>query len=394
MSTPASTLRDRFRSQRISRFTESVIREMTRLAVRHHAINLAQGFPDFPAPDALKQAAHDAIDADINQYAITWGAKPFRDAIAAKYQRTYQWTVDPEREITVCCGATEGMVASLMAVLDPGDEVVLFEPFYENYGPDTQLCGATSRYVSLRAPDWTFDTDELRRAFTPRTKAIILNSPNNPTGKVFTRQELEFIAGLCREFDALAVTDEIYEHILYDGATHIPICALPGMRERSILVNSMSKTYSVTGWRVGWVLAPPDLTDSIRKEHDFLTVGAAAPLQQAGVTALSWGDDYYAGLSAEYVGRRDHILETLTGVGLRCFVPRGAYYVMTDISAFGFPNDVAFVRHLIERIGIAAVPGSSFYSHSGRGDQQVRFCFCKKYETLEGARRQIQQLTK
>jgi aspartate/methionine/tyrosine aminotransferase len=392
VSSTVTALRPRFRSRRISKFTESVIREMTRLAMKHGAINLAQGFPDFPAPEALKQAAADAIAADINQYAITWGAKPFRDAIAAKYLRTYGMEFDPEREVTVCCGATEGMIASLMAVLDPGDEVVLFEPFYENYGPDTQLCGAESRYVKLHAPDWTFDPDELRRAFTPRTKAIILNTPNNPTGKVFTRQELEYIAALCQEFDALAITDEIYEHILYDGTVHIPICSLPGMRERSILVNSMSKTYSVTGWRVGWVLAPPDLTDSIRKVHDFLTVGAAAPLQQAGVLALSWGDDYYAKLSAEYAGRRDHIVETLTSAGLQCFVPRGAYYVMTDISGTHFSDDVSFVRHLIEILGVAAVPGSSFYSHNGTPCLHVRFCFCKKYETLEKARRQIQKL--
>src|SRR5215467_2619477 len=240
MSTTATGLRARFRSQRISRFTESVIREMTRLAFRHNAINLAQGFPDFPAPADLKQAAHAAIDADINQYAITWGAKPFRDAIAAKYRRTYALDVDPERELTVCCGATEGMVASLLAILDPGDEVVLFEPFYENYGPDTQLCGAQARYVKLEPPDWTFDREELRRAFTPRTKAIILNTPNNPTGKVFTREELTYIAGLCQEFDALAITDEIYEHITYDGHQHIPMITLPGMRRRSILINSMS----------------------------------------------------------------------------------------------------------------------------------------------------------
>src|SRR5215510_8733085 len=305
---PATAMRERFRAHRIERFTESVIREMTRLAVRHNAINLAQGFPDFPAPAAIKEAAAEAIAADNNQYAITWGAKPFRDAIAAKYQRTYGVEFDPEREITVCCGATEGMIASLLAVLNPGDEVVLFEPFYENYGPDTQLCGATSRYVSLRAPDWTFDREELRRAFTPRTKAIILNSPNNPTGKVFDLAELQYIAELCQEFDALAITDEIYEHILYDGAAHIPISTLPGMRDRSVLVNSMSKTYSVTGWRVGWVLAPPDLTDSIRKVHDFLTVGAAAPLQQAGVFALSQNESYYSHLSSEYQGRRDHIV--------------------------------------------------------------------------------------
>jgi aminotransferase len=369
-----------------------VIREMTRLAFKHGAINLAQGFPDFPAPQALKQAAADAIAADVNQYAITWGAKPFRDAIAGKYRRTYGLEFDPEREITVCCGATEGMIASFLAILNPGDEVILFEPFYENYSPDTQLCGAEAKYVKLHAPDWKFDPDELRRAFTPRTKAIILNTPNNPTGKVFTRPELEYIASLCQEFDTLAITDEIYEHILYDGAVHIPICSLPGMRERSILVNSMSKTYSVTGWRVGWVLAPPDLTDSIRKVHDFLTVGAAHPLQQAGVLALSWGDEYYEKLATEYTGRRDHIVETLTSVGLRCFIPRGAYYVMTDISSTSFSGDVEFVRHLIENLGVAAVPGSSFYSHNQTPCPHVRFCFCKKYETLEEARRQIQKL--
>ena len=366
---------------------------MTRLAVRHGAINLAQGFPDFPAPEALKRAAAEAIDADINQYAITWGAKAFRDAIAAKYQRMYGMDFDPEREITVCCGATEGMIASMLGVLDPGDEVVLFEPFYENYGPDTQLCGAEPRYVQLHPPDWTFDRDELRRAFTSRTKAIILNTPNNPTGKVFTRPELEYIASLCQEFDALAISDEIYEHILYDGAVHIPISSLPGMRERSILVNSMSKTYSVTGWRVGWVLAAPDLTDSIRKVHDFLTVGAAAPLQQAGVTALGWGPEYYAGLAAEYDGRRRHILETLEASGLRYFTPKGAYYVMADISRTGYPKDLSFTRYLIETLGVAAVPGSSFYSRPESGGQFVRFCFCKKYETLESARRQLSLLT-
>src|SRR5436305_339315 len=392
VSSTVPVLRQRFRSRRIERFTESVIREMTRLALRHGAVNLAQGFPDFPAPAALKSAAAEAIDADINQYAITWGAKPFRDAIAAKYQRTYGLEFDPEREITVCCGATEGMIASMMAVLDPGDEVVLFEPFYENYGPDTQLCGAESRYVTLHAPDWSFDRDELRSAFTPRTKAIILNSPNNPTGKVFTRDELESIAGLCQEFDALAISDEIYEHILYDGATHIPICTLPGMRERSILVNSMSKTYSVTGWRVGWVLAPPDLTDSIRKVHDFLTVGAAAPLQQAGAMALELPEEYYRHLSDEYAARRDHLVASLEAVGFRCYLPRGAYYVMTDISGFHLGDDVTFVRHMIENIGLAAVPGSSFFSQNDMGRKNVRFCFCKKYETLEGARRQLSQL--
>ncbi len=394
MSTFATAMRTRFRSERIVNFTESVIREMTRLAMHHGAINLAQGFPDFPALDSLKEAAVEAIRADVNQYSITWGAKPFRNAIAAKYARTYGMELDPEREVTVCCGATEGMIASMLAVLNPGDEVVLFEPFYENYGPDTELCGATRRYVTLHQPDWSFDRDELRRAFNSRTKAIILNSPNNPTGKVFTRDELEYIAGLCQEFDTLAITDEIYEHILYDGAVHIPIMSLPGMRERSILVNSMSKTYSVTGWRVGWVLAPPDLTESIRKVHDFLTVGAAAPLQQAGVMALNLPEGYYTHLSEEYAKRRNHLINSLQEGGFRCFSPKGAYYVMTDISNFNFSDDVTFVRHLIEKLGVAAVPGSSFFSQPGMGNQNVRFCFCKKYETLESAKVQFLQLKK
>lgn len=382
----------RFRSHRTAGFTESVIREMTRLAIRHDAVNLAQGFPDFSAPEELKRAAADAIADDVNQYAITWGAKPLRDAIAAKYRRWYDIELDPEREITVCCGATEGMVAAMMAVVNPGDEVVLFEPFYENYGPDTQLCGACPRYVTLRAPDWTFDPDELRRAFTPRTKAIILNSPNNPTGKVFSRQELEFIAELCQEFDAVAITDEIYEHIIYDGAQHVPILALPGMRERSILVNSMSKTYSVTGWRVGWVVATGEISDGIRKVHDFLTVGAAAPLQQAGVTALSLPDAYYEKLATDYRERRDYVVAFLDKFGFHCFQPHGAYYIMTDISAFGFSHDVTFVRHLIEKVRVAAVPGSSFFSQESSEYQYCRFCFCKKYETLEKAKHYLSEL--
>jgi aminotransferase len=365
---------------------------MTRRAIVSGAVNLSQGFPDFAAPDVLKRAAAEAIADDHNQYSITWGAKNFREAIATKYRQSYGMEFDPEREITVCCGATEGMIASMLAVINPGDEVVVFEPFYENYNPDTQLCGAVPRYVTLHAPDWTFDPDELRRAFTSRTKAIVLNSPNNPTGKVFTREELTFIAQLCQEFDVLAFTDEIYEHILYDGSVHIPIASLPGMRERSILVNSLSKTYSVTGWRVGWVLAPPELTDSIRKVHDFLTVGAAAPLQQAGVCALSMGPEYYQQLATHYSSRRDYLINALTEVGFRCFIPRGSYYVITDISRFGFPNDREFATHLVEKAGIAAVPGSSFYAHTGVGDQQIRFCFCKKYETLEVARDRLKTL--
>jgi aspartate/methionine/tyrosine aminotransferase len=384
--------RARFRSRRTSQFTESVIREMTRLAIEHKAVNLAQGFPDFGAPEEIKRAAQEAIAADFNQYAITWGAKPFRDAIAAKYRKWYGLDYDPEREITVCCGATEGMIATLLAVTNPGDEVIIFEPYYENYGPDALLCDAQLKYVPLRPPDWSFDPDELRRAFSAKTKAIVLNSPNNPTGKVFTRAELELIAGLCQEFDALAITDEIYEHILYDGASHVPIATLPGMRERTVLVNSMSKTYSVTGWRVGFVLAAEDLTDSIRKVHDFLTVGAAAPLQQAGVVALNLPDSYYEKLSLEYQKRRDLLLELLGQAGFRCYRPSGAYYIMTDISGFGFADDVSFVRHLIERPGVAAVPGSSFFSDSNAGDTLIRFCFCKKYETLEEAGNRLRKI--
>jgi aminotransferase len=316
---------ERFRSRRTAGFTESVIREMTRLAIRHKAINLAQGFPDFAAPAGIKTAAQEAIAADLNQYAITWGAPPLRQAIARKYRDWYGLEYDPETGITVCCGATEGMIASLLAVADPGDEVIVFEPFHENYRPDALLSGAESRVVRLRAPDWSFDPDELRRAFSPRTKAVILTSPNNPTGKVFSAGELGLIAGLCREFDALAITDEIYEHILYDGAVHIPIATLEGMRERTVLVNSMSQTYSVTGWRVGWVLAHSAITGSIRKVHDFLTVGAAAPLQYAGATALSVGQEYYEHLSRDYGERCDILLAALERAGFRCFRPQGAY---------------------------------------------------------------------
>jgi aminotransferase len=391
---PAEILnrRPRFVSHRTSGFTESVIREMTRLAMEKGAINLAQGFPDFSAPEEIKRAAQEAISADFNQYAITWGAKPFRDAIASKVQKWYGLDYDPEREITVCCGATEGMIAALLAVTNPGDEIVVFEPYYENYGPDALLCAARRKLVQLKPPDWTFDPDDLRRAFSSKTKAIILNSPHNPTGKVFTRAELEIIASLCQEFDALAITDEIYEHILYDGASHIPIATLPGMRERTVLVNSLSKTYSVTGWRVGFVLAAPDLSDSIRKVHDFLTVGAAAPLQQAGVVALNLPDSYYEKLMVEYQKRRDFLLERLEQAGFRCFRPQGAYYIMTDISDFDFADDISFARHLIEDVGVAAVPGSSFFSDSAAGRALIRFCFCKKYETLEKAGNRLRRI--
>jgi aminotransferase len=382
----------RIGSERTRDFTESVIREMTRLAVRHGAVNLAQGFPDFPAPDWLKQAACDAILADVNQYSITWGSKPLRDAIAAKYRATYALQVDPEREVTVCCGATEGMVAALLGLVDPGDEVVVFEPFYENYAPDTKLCGAIRKLVRLHAPDWTIDPDELRRSFTARTRAIIINSPHNPTGKVFSRDELTLIAELCQEHDALAFTDEIYEHIVYDGARHIPIITLPGMRDRTVLVNSMSKTFSVTGWRVGWVLAAPEITATIRKVHDFLTVGAAAPLQQASAIALSTGEAYYTHLSSEYQGRRDYLLGILRETGFRCHAPGGAYYVMADIPiASRSHSDRDFAERLVLSPGVAVVPASSFYEIE-KNSRQVRFCFCKSYDTLRESGTRLKRL--
>jgi aspartate/methionine/tyrosine aminotransferase len=380
MATPS--VRKTFQSDRTANFTESVIREMTRLAIQHGAVNLAQGFPDFPAPVDLKEAAVRAIEADHNQYSITWGTRQFREAIAGKYMRSYGLEVDPEREVTVTCGATEGMAASLLATTNPGDEIIVFEPFYESYHPDTLLCGAERKLVKLYAPDWRFDPDELRRAFSAHTKAIIVNTPHNPTGKVFTRQELMLIASLCQEFDALAITDEIYEHIIYDGLEHIPLITLPGMRDRTILVNSLSKTFSVTGWRVGWVIAAPALTTTIRKVHDFLTVNAATPLQYAGTMALNEQSAYFNSLSAVYAGRRQAAITMLEAAGFRCYVPGGAYYIMTDIAAFGAVDDNAFARNMVEHHGVAAVPGSSFYFDKRCGFSQIRFCFCKNYETL------------
>jgi aminotransferase len=370
---------------------------MTRQAMLHGAINLAQGFPDFSAPAEIKQAAQEAISADINQYAITWGAKSLRQAIARKFQHWQGLTIDPEREITVCCGSTEAMISTLLAVCNAGDEVVIFEPFYENYGPDAILSGAKPRFVKLRAPTspeatWTFDETELRKAFHNHTKAIILNTPNNPTGKVFTREELELIRDLCLEFNVLAITDEIYEHIIYDRAHHISIATLDGMRERTVTINGLSKTYSVTGWRVGWTIAPPTITDAIRKVHDFLTVGAPAPLQEAGAVALDLPESYYSKLAENYRTRRDHLMPALVEAGFHCFRPRGAYYVMTDISAFKFPDDIAFTQHLIKDIGVAAVPGSSFYHHPRDGAKQVRFAFCKRDQTLDEAATRLKRL--
>jgi aspartate/methionine/tyrosine aminotransferase len=395
--TSPSTQTKHFLSDKVSQFTESVIREMTRQAMLYGAVNLAQGFPDFAAPADIKEAAQRAVAGDVNQYAITWGAKNLRNAIARQMGVWQGIAVDPEKEITVCCGSTEAMISNLLAVCNAGDEVVVFEPFYENYGPDAVLSGARPRFVKLRPPasdggEWNFDEQELRAAFGKHTKAIILNTPNNPTGKVFARTELELIRDLCVEFDVLAITDEIYEHILYDGTKHISMASLDGMRERTVTINGMSKTYSVTGWRVGWAVAPEKITNAIRKVHDFLTVGAPAPLQEAGAAALSLPAEYYAKLAEGYRTRRDHLIPELNAAGFKCFLPRGAYYVMTDISAFGFNDDISFTKYLVKDVGVAAVPGSSFYRDPRDGSRQVRFAFCKKLETLDAAAEKLRKL--
>jgi aspartate/methionine/tyrosine aminotransferase len=379
-------------SKKATQFTESVIREMTRLNDLHGGVNLSQGFPDFPAPAAIKDAACAAINADVNQYAVTWGARPLREAVAREFTRRYGLEVIADQQVTVCCGSTEAMMSTMMAIIDPGDEVVVFEPFYENYGPDAILSGATPRYVTLHEPSWSFDPDELAAAFNEKTKAIIINTPNNPTGKVFSRAELETIAALCRKWDAIAISDEIYEHIIYDGLPHVPIATIEGMADRTVTINGLSKTYSVTGWRVGWTISPPSLTGAIRKVHDFLTVGAAAPLQEAGAVALGLPDEYYAKLAREYQRRRDVLLDILERHHFTCFKPDGAYYIMTDIRSFGFKDDVEFARYLVKEVGVGTVPGSSFYKTSNEGRTKIRFCFCKRDETLAEADRRLAKL--
>jgi aspartate/methionine/tyrosine aminotransferase len=376
-------------SLRATQFNESVIRETSRLASQYDAINLGQGVPDFPCPEELKAAACAAIAQDINQYAITWGDRLLRQAIAVKAGKTLGRAINAETEITVACGATEAMVATMFGLLDPLDEVIVFSPFYENYGPEAILCGNTLKFVKLQPPAFTFDERELAHAFNDKTRAIIVNSPHNPTGKVFGKDELKAIARLCQKWGVLAITDEIYEHIIYDGAKHIAIGSLPGMEELTVTINSLSKTYSLTGWRVGWAIARPDLTTSIRKVHDFLTVGAPAPLQRAGVAAISMPQKYYDELIVQYDLRRRHMLETLDLAGIPYFKPQGAYYVFSDVSQFGFADDVSFTKHLIEKVGVAVVPGSGFVRPATGQPVYVRFCFSRRLETLEEARRRL-----
>ena len=393
---PASPQRTANTSPKLSaksaHFTESVIREMTRLAIHHGAVNLSQGFPDFPAPAEIKRAAQEAIAADVNQYAITWGSKSLRNAIAEKFKQTQGVAVDPEREVTVCCGSTEAMISSLMAIINPGDEVIVFEPFYENYGPDAILSGATTRYVKLRPPDWSFDPEELAAAFGPATKAIIVNTPNNPTGKVFDRAELECIRDLCVQWNASRSPTKFTSTCSTTARSIFPSRRSMAWRDRTITISALSKTYSVTGWRVGWAIAPPEASSSIRKVHDFLTVGAAAPLQEAGAVALRFPPEYYEKLAHDYSVRRERLLGILTDAGFRCFKPRGAYYIMTDISAFGFPDDVAFAKYLVKEIGVACVPGSSFFRNPADGRSIVRFTFCKKEATFQAAAERLAKL--
>lgn len=381
-------------AKRVQYFTESVIREMTRLAAQHNALNLGQGMPDFETPAEVKDAACRAIQEDFNQYAITWGAPSLRRAIAAKAKRFNGIDCDPETQITVCCGATECMMATMLALIDPGDEVVVFQPYYENYAPDALLSGARPVWVNLRPPDWRFDPDELRKAFSSRTRAIILNTPNNPTGRVFTREELSLIAGLCQEFDAYAFADEIYEHILYVDRPHISIATLPGMLERTVTISGLSKTFSITGWRLGYCIAPPELTAGIRKVHDFLTVGAPHPLQVAGAAALALPESYYDKLQADYTRRRQIFLPYLREAGFTFADPEGAYYVLVDIAPLGASDDVAFVHHLIKDIGVAAIPGSSFHSPADLGRTRIRFMFAKRDETLHQAGERLRRLNR
>jgi aminotransferase len=385
-------MQDPLFSQKAARFTESIIRGMSIEAAKYGAVNLAQGMPDFPAPQVLKDAACRAIQDDINQYAITWGSSNLRQAVAEHAARHLGLAVDPETEITVTCGSTEAMLVALLSLINPGDEVILSQPFYENYWPDCVLAGAVPRFVRVRPPRWVFDPCELAAAFCDRTKAIVLCNPNNPTGAVFTREDLEVVAALCCKWNVIAITDEIYEHIIYDGRTHVPIASLEGMFERSVTISGMSKTYAVTGWRIGTIMAPAALSRTFRQIHDFVSIGAAAPLQEAGAVAYRLPRAYYAELAALYQDRRDRLCQALWDVGFAFEPPVGAYYIMANISAFGAQDDVAFAHHLVRDVGVAVVPGSSFFSDKALGRNYVRFCFCKRAETLEAAAQRLRAL--
>ncbi len=379
-------------ADRVSHFSESVIREMTRFAQQHGALNLGQGMPDFESPQEIKDAACRAIQAGYNQYAITWGAPLLRQAIAEKVRTFNKIPCDPDRNVTVCCGATETMMATMLALVNPGDEVIIFQPFYENYGPDAIISGAKPVWIHLRPPHWQFDPDELRAAFSDKTKAIIVNTPNNPTGHIFTYDELSLIAELCRKYDAYALTDEIYEYIRYTDTPHISLATFPGMQDRTVTISGLSKTFSVTGWRLGYCIASPEISNGIRKAHDFLTVGAPHPLQIAGAEALKLPDSYYEKLKTDYQRRRDILLPYLHSAGFTVYEPEGAYYVMTDVAALGWHDDTEFVKEMIRTVGVSAVPGSSFYNPKDLGKTKVRFMFAKKDETLHQAGQRLQKV--
>jgi aminotransferase len=380
-------------AKRTATFTESVIREMTRIANQHEAINLAQGFPDFPMPEPLKEAACAAINGDINQYAVTWGSAALRIAIAEKYRRWYGMDVDKDAEVTVTCGATEAMASVFMALIDPGDEVIILEPFYENYGPDAILAGASPVFVPLEWPNWTLDADRLKKAFSKKTKAIVINTPHNPTGRVLSRAEMTLIAELCQKNDAWAITDEPYEHIRFAGDHHV-MATFPGMRERTITISSLSKTFSCTGWRLGYAVAPAKQTAAIRKVHDFLTVGAPAPLQAAGAIGFAFDADYFNHLAQDYKARLNMLAPVLREAGFQFVNPEGAYYLFADFSKISKKGDVEFAKWMIEEIGVATVPGSSFYHHKSHGKRFVRFAFCKKFETMKRAADRLARLPK
>jgi len=380
-------------ARRVSSFADSVFGEMTRLARLHNAVNLSQGFPDFEAPQAIKDAACTAIQAEQNQYAPPYGTKALGDAIASDFTRRYGVPLTADEQVTVCCGSTEAMMAVMLSSIDPGDEVIVFEPFYENYGPGAILAGAEPKYVRLYEPDWRFDPDELKKAFSNRTRAIVINSPNNPTGKVFTRDELQLVADLCQKWDVLAISDEIYERIVFSGHVHVPMASLPGMAGRTVTTSGLSKTYSVTGWRIGWAISPAALTGGIRKLHDYLTVAAPTPFHDAAVAALSMPDTFYSQLAADYQSKRNLMLDILERHGFTSYRPGGAYYVMADVSRFGFASDSEFAQHLVKEIGVATVPGSSFYIDPSAAPPTVRFCFAKRDETLHEADRRMARLT-
>ena len=379
-------------SQRTDTFTDSVIRRMTRISNKYGAVNLSQGFPDFDPPKEILDRLAQVTGEDVHQYSITWGAQNFREALAEKQRRFMGLPIDPDRHIVTTCGSTEAMMAAMMTVVDPGDKVVIFSPFYENYGADTILSGAVPIYVPLKPPTFCFDPEELEDAFRQGVKALILCNPSNPCGKVFTRQELEFIATLAEKYDTYVITDEVYEHILYAPHVHTYFAALPGMWERTISCSSLSKTYSVTGWRLGYTIAPEHITERIKKVHDFLTVGAAAPLQEAIIPGLKFGQDYYDGLQAEYTHKRDLFLRGLRDIGIAHTVPEGAYYIMMDISEFGYESDLEFCEVLAEKVGVGAVPGSSFFREDV--NHLIRFHFAKKDETLNEALNRLSDIRK